>query len=314
MRDLPLNALRAFAVVYAEGGIRPAARTLGVSHSSVSRHLRELEAWIETDLIDRATRSRELTFTAQGVRLGETANHTLSELHQMTESLRERRSKNSVLVDTTPSFAARWLLPQLPEFEAVAPWVKVSVLVDQRQRHPDTIGCDLSIRMGAGPWDDQRAFPLMSDQLVPVASPRYWDRHPKPGTVDDLRDHKLLHDRDPNTSWQRWRDLHGPVDLDVRKGQRFGSSDLVIRAAEHGLGIALAHRQLIEDSLKGGILEPAFETLMVELENAYWIIPAQAKSSKAVGVFLDWVKAKAAEPKLHELAASTGATKILHSL
>jgi LysR family glycine cleavage system transcriptional activator len=38
---LPLNALRAFATVYAQGGVRSAARELGIAHSSVSRHLAE---------------------------------------------------------------------------------------------------------------------------------------------------------------------------------------------------------------------------------------------------------------------------------
>lgn len=294
MRDLPLNALRAFALVYTQSGIRPAARLLGVSHSSVSRHLRELEAWAETDLIDRAAKGHGLKFTVHGVRLGESANRALSDLHQVTERLRERRPGNAVLVDTTPSFAARWLLPRLPDFEDTAPWVRVSVLVDQRQRSPDNVGCDLSIRMGSGPWDERLAVPLMSDHLVAVASPRYLSLHPKPETSADLRVHRLLHDRDPNTSWQRWRDMHGPADLDVRKGQRFGSSDLVIRASEQGLGIALAHHRLVEDSLKSGVLERIFTPLSVDLPNAYWIIPAQAKQSKAVTAFLDWLRSNAA--------------------
>ena len=50
MRDLPLNALRAFALVYAHRGVRAAARELGVAHSSLSRHLAELEAWMGTPL------------------------------------------------------------------------------------------------------------------------------------------------------------------------------------------------------------------------------------------------------------------------
>ena len=39
MNELPLNALRAFAMVYAHGGVRAAARELGMAHFSVSRHL-----------------------------------------------------------------------------------------------------------------------------------------------------------------------------------------------------------------------------------------------------------------------------------
>jgi len=103
MKNIPLNALRAFAMIYSEGGIRPAARALGISHSSISRHLREVEAWIGTDLIDRTSEGRKLVFTVQGIRLGEAASQTLSELIAVTDSLRERRLSNAVLVDTTPS-------------------------------------------------------------------------------------------------------------------------------------------------------------------------------------------------------------------
>ncbi|WP_371171335.1 LysR substrate-binding domain-containing protein [Aliiroseovarius sp. 2305UL8-7] len=291
---MPFNALRAFALIYSEGGIRPASRVLGVSHSSVSRHLRELEDWIGTDLIDQTGNRRPLAFTAQGVQLGETALRTLSDLRKVTDSLRERRLNNSVLVDTTPSFAARWLLPRLPAFEAETPWVEVSVIVDQRQRSPDTLGCDLSIRMGPGPWEDRLASPLMPDRLIPVASPRYWSLNPKPKTPDDLKRHSLLHDRDPNTSWQRWCEIHGPSDLDTRKGQRFGSSDLVIRAAEQGLGVALAHRQLVQDSLTSGLLEPAYGPLSLDLKDAYWIIFAHKERTKAVTAFGDWLRVSAA--------------------
>ena len=49
MSDLPLNALRTFAAVYETGGVRPASRALNVAHSSVSRHLRELEKALDID-------------------------------------------------------------------------------------------------------------------------------------------------------------------------------------------------------------------------------------------------------------------------
>lgn len=50
MNDLPLVALRAFAIVYQTGGIRAAASKLGIAHSSVSCHVRELEARLGTAL------------------------------------------------------------------------------------------------------------------------------------------------------------------------------------------------------------------------------------------------------------------------
>ena len=80
MKDLPLNALRAFAVIYETGGIRPAARSLRVTHSSISRHVRELESWIGLSLIEVPEGTRSLRFTDQGEALGRSALAGLREL------------------------------------------------------------------------------------------------------------------------------------------------------------------------------------------------------------------------------------------
>ena len=64
MKDLPLHALRALAVVRSSGGLRAAARELGVAHSAVSRHLGELEAWLGVPVRARKSGRRRLTLTA----------------------------------------------------------------------------------------------------------------------------------------------------------------------------------------------------------------------------------------------------------
>ena len=174
MRDLPLNALRAFAAVYETGGVRPAARALQVTHSSVSRHLRELEARIQTPLFDERRGRRSLAFTAEGEALGRTALASLGELEGAVASVREAKRANSVTIATTPSLAVRWLLPRLPSFEAENKWIEVSVVVDQRRRTPIEEGADIGIRMGRGPWRGVVGSPLMDDRLYPVMSTGYW--------------------------------------------------------------------------------------------------------------------------------------------
>lgn len=294
MRDLPLNALRAYALVFAEGGIRPAARSLGISHSSVSRHLHELEAWLETDLTDRSEGGRSLSFSAQGTLLGEAALQCFLDLEVAANRVRERRDNTTVVVDTTPSVAARWLLPRLVAFEDVAPRIKVSIVVDQRQRDPVRCGYDLSIRMGGQPDQTHEAVPLMSDRLVPVASPRYLERHGTPNAVQDLRNHVLLHDRDPKASWGTWAKQFDSVPKGLKDGQRFGSSDLVIRAAEQGLGVALARMRLAEDSLREGRLIALLKDTSLELPSAYWLIFGQRKERRTVQKFVDWLRTEAA--------------------
>jgi LysR family glycine cleavage system transcriptional activator len=294
MRDLPLNLLRAFAAVYETGGVRPAARRLGIAHSAVSRHLHELEAWLGAPLLEPRKGKRTLAFSADGEALGRAALACLSQLDSAVASVREARRANAVTIDTTPSFAVRWLLPRLGAFEAAHRWIELSVIVDQHPKAPAEVGADIGIRMGRGPWPGVKCSPLMDDALYPVLNAAYWRSEGKPKRVADLARLRLLHDRDPNASWAAWKKAYGPETLDVRSGARFTSSDLVLRAAEQGLGVALARDRLARDSIAAGTLIAPFDGLVVTLPQAHWIIQSEAQPVRAATqAVLDWLMAEA---------------------
>lgn len=278
MRDLPLNALRAFVAVYRTGGIRPAGRALGVAHSAVARHLRELENMLGAPLIERERDSRALAFTATGEALGRTASETFGSLDLAWTEAQERRPANAVTISAAPSVAALWLLPRLARLAEALPSVEVSVLSEQRVRDPSEEGSDLSIRMGR-PRLGERAEALMDDVLTPLAAPTLLmrARAARGGPTGDgrvmtlLHDLPLLHDRDPNAGWLQWIEQHGPADLDVARGPRFASSDLLLRAAKLGQGVALGRLRLAEDDFRAGALERLSEAEVI-LPNAYWLI------------------------------------------
>ena len=291
MRDLPLNALRAFAAVYEAGGVRPASRQLQVTHSAVSRYLRELEAWLERPLFEPRPGGGRLVFTAQGEALGRAALQNLAGLQEAVAAIREARRANAVVIATTASVATRWLLPRMAGLGRTAPWVELSVVVDQRLGEPTEQGADLAIRMGRGPWPGLRCDPLMDDALYPVMGRDAWANAGRPDRLEALQRLDLIHDRDPNASWGAWRSAFGPAGLDVRPGPRFASSDLVLRAAAQGLGVALARDRLASDDLNTGVLVRPFPGLQVDLPDAYWIVRADAATERAaVGAVIDWLK------------------------
>ncbi len=293
MKDLPLNALRALAAVYETGGIRPAGRRLGITHSSISRHLGELELLLGTPLFVKTPGTKTLTFSPHGDILGKAALSSLGELEKAVSSVREARQGNSVVVSTTPSFAIRWLLPRLPEFEAANPSIEVSLLVDQRARSPGEDDADLAIRTGRKPRDEAFCEPLMDDRLFPVASPGYAEQLSPAEAIQTAR---LLHDRDPRAHWDLWKRAHGPAGLNVRSGSRFSSSDLVLKAAEQGMGVALAPGRLADPAIRSGALVPLYPGKFVEVKNAYWLILSPtSKARHAVLQLVAWLKAQAAE-------------------
>ena len=295
MKTLPLNALRAFALVCANGGVRPAARELGVAHSSVSRHLAELEAWMGVPLFERGRTT--WTPTPQGAELGRRLLAQFQDMAAAVTAARETRSAFSVTMSVAPSFAARWLLPRLSALERAHPRIELSVLVNQRL---DSLsdGTDLAVRMGTGPWPGVHCEPLMDDTLFPVASPALWDAS---GHADDpasLPGLRLLHDRDPAASWERWQREHGPAGLNLGNGPRLASSDLVLRAAELGQGVALARGRLAADALASGALMRPFGGREVRLPAAYWIVCPEgnegAMQRQAVRTVVGWLKDQAA--------------------
>lgn len=290
MRDLPLTLLRALVAVYETGGIRPAGRLLGVQHSAVSRAMRDLEAWLGVALLERRDGRRALAFTPEGLALGKAALAAMQELETACLKTREGSTANSVKIATTPSFAMRWLLPRLTALTQEHPRIEVSILVDQARNSPAATGADLNIRMGARPSGDLDCIPMMDERIFPVIAPQLWEQLGRPATVAALSDLPLLHDRDPSTAWGLWRTQIGPEQLDVRHGPRLTSSDLILRAAEQGQGVALARGRLVKDSLATGTLLRFLGDTEMNLGVNYWILTnPESRHRRVVRAVIDWL-------------------------
>jgi len=292
MRDLPLNALRALATVFETGGVRSAARTLGVSHSAVSRHLRELQAWLGVALFEKAG-ARAPRLTVQGEHLARAAAASLGSLDHAVGTIRETRRSNAVTIATSPSLAGRWLLPRLAQFRESTPWVEVSVVADQRLADPAPDSSQINLRMGDGHWPRVDCEPLMDDVLFPVMSPGFWEAHGRPRDLPALAGLTLLHDRDPFAAWETWAEEFPNHGLDLRRGPRFSSSDLVLQAAAQGLGVALARGRLVERDLSAGLLICPFSDSARPLPQAYWIVVStHLRRGSAVSAVLEWLRAQ----------------------
>ena len=169
------------------------------------------------------------------------------------------------------------------------PKIELSVQVEQRLDALDDGRIDLAIRMGQGPWPQLHAEPLMDDALYPVMSPVLWEASERPSSPAKLAGLRLLHDRDPQAAWELWRQVHGPAKLALQGGARYTSSDLVLRAAMQGQGVALARHRLAADDVANGSLVRPFGDLGPSLGPSYWIVRPPAKPRAAVAAVIDWL-------------------------
>ncbi len=295
MKNLPLNMLRAFAAVYETGGVRPAARLLGVTHSSVSKFLNELEAYTGSRLIERKSPNRITGFTREGDLLGRATINALAELQQAMSSVMASRRQNMVVLETTPAFAARWLFPRLGSFELDHPTIELSVVVEQRVRSASEQEADFAIRLGEGPWAELECQPLMDDALYPVMSSEYFQKNNANTDIQSLQSMRLIHDSNPKASWSVWANKMGIEGLPLLQGPRYSSMDLVLRAAEQGLGVALARHQFVKEALQfGHLINPFGEQAIVDLPNSIWLVrKGHGRATKAAETVRQWLIAEA---------------------
>ena len=91
-RRLPsLNALRAFEAAARHESFTVAADELFVTHAAISRHIRELEEWLGTQLFSRT--GRGVILTDAGRRFG---HHLTPLFDNMAEATREAAAQGEV--------------------------------------------------------------------------------------------------------------------------------------------------------------------------------------------------------------------------
>jgi LysR family glycine cleavage system transcriptional activator len=300
----PLNALRAFEAAARHLNFSRAADELSVTPGAVSQQIQNLEDYVGAALFKR---------TPKGLLLTDAAQTALPALREAFDRLAEAASLLTAAVDgrrltltAAPSFAAKWLVPRLGRFEEAHPQVDVWLSADMDLVDFAAGEVDLAVRYGAGRYPALESIKLMTETVIPVASPDLIAANPL-NEPSDLARHILLHDGSPDADdscpdWSMWLAARGVKGVDGNRGPRFNQSSLVIEAAVGGRGVALAKRTLAQDDLEAGrLIVPMQITTAVDF--AYYVVHPKAKGRlPQVKAFVNWITAEAAA---HEAALAT---------
>lgn len=253
----PLVALRAFEAVARLGGTRRAGDDLNVSHTVISRHLRNLEDWAGVRLIERA--GRGIALTAEGQRYFEAISRGFDVIAQATEELSPRASAGEMRIFCVPGLAVRWLTRRLSDLEAALPGV--DIVLQPTDRSPDfakgeadaEIGFNLKAQKGTTTAE------LLSPRFFPVASPTFVARRGPFTRPADIATAPLIHE-ESREQWRHWLGLAGLEAVPPLHGPRLWHADAAVEAALQGQGIALANVLLVGDDLAAGRLVEVLET------------------------------------------------------
>jgi LysR family transcriptional regulator, glycine cleavage system transcriptional activator len=205
-----------------------------------------------------------------------------------------------VTVSVAPSFAVKWLVPRLDRFQEQHKAIDVRVAASNQLANFTNDNVDVAIRYGSGRYPDLVVERLLSEAIFPVCSPELLARTPIL-TPADLHHQMLLHDDSPDDdqscpTWQMWLRAAGVNDVDWNRGPRFTLSSLVLEAAVHGKGVALAKATLAEDDLRSGRLVRLFDRQAeTQIDFAYYVVgPERKLALPKVRALVDWLRREAA--------------------
>ncbi|EPJ55460.1 MAG: hypothetical protein OFPI_03770 [Osedax symbiont Rs2] len=290
MRRLPpLNSLRAFEATARLQGVQRASEELHVTHGAISRQLKQLEAWLGVILFDRS--GRNISLNRAGESYLKTISSALDLIAQGSQNIQHLKAENTLGIATTHSIASKWLMDKLNQYAQVSPKTEVWLSLEQRSTDFASSGIDVAIRMGHGPWPDLHCLPLMQDRLIVVCSPRLLSNECRLEQPDDLAKFNLLHDRDPDTQWQSWFTANQLQRIDISKGPRLSSSDILLNSAINAQGVALVSEVLAEaDLAQQRLVQPLQQS--VDLGVYFWLVmPREKYQLPQVRSFCDWLLA-----------------------
>jgi LysR family glycine cleavage system transcriptional activator len=277
-----LNALRAFEAAARHLNFRAAADELGVTQCAVAQHVRGLESDLGLKLFER--RPRLLALTSTGRSYATHVARAFALLIEATDNLRPQPLR--LTISATPSIAAKWLVPRLPDFTAAHPQLELNILASDALANFQSDGVDIAIRQGRPPFGPGLTADLLFEhEIVAVCRPAM-----RP-TEEELARLPLL--RDGHDLWPEFfeRALGRPLPLTIRS-TRFNQTALAIDAAIAGQGIALASRFLVEPDLAAGRLELATPASMRGGLDFYVVCARKPRHPEQAALVRAWLLAQ----------------------
>ena len=288
----PLNALRVFDAAARHLSFTRAAEELFVTQAAVSHQIKSLEDFLGLKLFRR--RNRSLLLTEEGQSYFLDIKEIFSQLTEATRKLQARSAKGALTVSLLPSFAIHWLVPRLSSFNSAYPGIDVRIqAVDRQEDKLVDYGVEYNGFVAGVNWPGLRVEKLYAEYLLPVCSPLLLTGEKPLKTPEDLAKHTLLHDAS-RRDWQTYTRQLGLNHINVQQGPIFSHSAMVLQAAIHGQGVALANNVMAQSEIEAGRLVCPFNDVLVS-KNAFYLVchDSQAELGK-IAAFRQWILAKAA--------------------
>jgi LysR family glycine cleavage system transcriptional activator len=170
-----MSSLQAFDAAARTGSFTAAASELNLTQGAVSKQILTLEGMLDTALFIRTGHSVQLTES------GRTYAKDVRKILEMTAASTLRVMTNpagGVLeLAVLPTFGTRWLMPRLPDFLRRNSGIQVNLTTKSAPFDFRASGLHAAIHYGTDDWSRAESTYLMGEDVVPLCSPSFKERH-----------------------------------------------------------------------------------------------------------------------------------------
>lgn len=285
-----LDRMRLLARVIERGSFTAAAADLGLSRSTATEAIKELEARLGVRLLERTT--RHVTPTLDGQAYYQRCLAILADVEDAEAGFQAAQPQGLLRIDVHGFMARHFILPRLAEFLDRYP--RIDLHIGDGDRLVDLVreGVDCVLRSGEQADSGMIARRVATLREVTCASPAYLKKHGMPATPDDLGGHLMVGFRSSRTGevmpleftvGDKLRHVTLPSRVTVN------GSDTMAELARLSFGLVQApHYRFAADLGKGTLVEvlPDHPPAPTQVSALY---PQNRQLAPRVRVFIDWV-------------------------
>jgi DNA-binding transcriptional LysR family regulator len=279
------------------GSFSQAARELGLSQSSVSRIVAELERDLGVSLLARTTRA--VTPTDAGIDYLVRIEAILDALDEADHVVRGGGILKGLLrIGISSSFGLREVVPRLADFLEQHAELRVDVVMSDQRQDLVAEGIDIAFRLGAMPDSTMLARRLGEAPRILVAAPHYLYGRPPIATPEDLRVHSLI--VGPGVAPPALEFRQGDRRVSVRAAGRItcAANEAATAVARAGLGITVSSLWGVSREIETGALIVVLPDWTLPSVELHAVFPPGRARSPAARAFADFFAAAIQNPQL----------------
>jgi DNA-binding transcriptional LysR family regulator len=280
-----LNDIHAFVVVARERSFTRAAAKLGLSQSTLSHTIRNLEERIGVRLLTRTTRS--VSPTEAGEQLLQHVAPRLEEIASDIAAVREYRDKPAGTIRITAIDQAidEVLWPKLAPLLREHPDLKIELSADYRLVDIVADRFDIGVRLGDQVAKDMIAVRIGPDQRAAIAaSPSYLQFRGEPQTIEDLTQHNCITLRLSSGGLYSWELVKDGKDVTVKLDGQVTCNGVtqMLNAALDGCGLVFMTEGTLRPHVEAGRLRWVMPHCWPTWPGLHAYYPSRRASSRAL--------------------------------